>query len=228
MSEYKTIGEEAFEDLKEMVLNTGSWKYYKTKKNMEVSYRKSKNFNGNVFKFKMIIPVPFQTVWDVMKPATSTEAKSWDKSIDSYTVLNILSEELQIARILSHPAVFGTVSAREFVNLFYTKATNDIILNEDHGTLYWIAAKSVVHPKAPITKNFVRGTNYPTGYVMYQLKSDPEKTAIEGYLDTDIGGMLPQRMVEAALPVQQMKYLEGVEVEATKRWQSQETKKVMS
>jgi len=69
----------------------------------------------------------------------------------------------------------------------------------------------------PLSKKYVRGTNYPTGYAITPLKSDESKTLIECYLDTDIGGLLPQKLVEAVLPSQQIKYLQGVEVECKRR-----------
>lgn len=40
---------------------------------------------------------------------------------------------------------------------------------------------------------------------------------MECYLNTDIGGLLPQTLVESALPGQQLKYLEGVIAEVKKR-----------
>lgn len=221
MTDYCDVAEKALIDVTSMATDFESWKIYKSKKGVEISYRKSKNFDGNVFRFKTVIPAPFMIVWNMMRPPTSMEGedKSWDKSIASYKVLKIISDNLQIGRVLSHSAVLGTVSAREFVDVFYTKVTTDIQLDNDHEDISWIIARSVKFPKCPVSKQYVRGTNYPTGYAISPLKSDCNKTKVEVYLDTDIGGMLPQKIVEAALPVQQINYLEGVVQESVKRWQ---------
>jgi len=218
--DYRDLAKTAIEKIKEMAKNKDSWIYYHKKKNVQIWYRKSKNFEGNVFKFRLSMPYPCSVVWDVMKPSKVMEGddRSWDKSISKYQVLKICSDDLQIARILSHPAAFGAVSAREFISLFHTTETNNIKIGEDHGTIKWVVAQGISYEQEfPKSKKYVRGFNYPTGYAITPIKSDESKTLVECYLDTDIGGLLPQKVVEAALPSQQIKYLQGVEVECKRR-----------
>jgi len=81
---------------------------------------------------------------------------------------------------------------------------------------FW-TGKSVKDKQFPFQKSFVRGTNHTCGYAVAESASDKNKTYVECYLNTDIGGLLPQTLVESALPGQQLKYLEGVIAEVKKR-----------
>merc|ERR1739838_400046 len=92
--------------------------------------------------------------------------------------------------------------------MMYTKKTRAVHLHD---------AKSLKGSKFPGIKKYVRGMNYGSGYAVAASKSDPQKTYIEGYLDTDIGGMLPVSIIERALPGQQFDFFEGLVKEAKKR-----------
>lgn len=165
-------------------------------------------------RFKVLVPLPVQMVWDLIRPGST---RKWDKSISSFTVLEKISEDLLIARVLTNSVMLGTVSPREFIDMMYTKKTRAVHLHDDYDEIHWTVAKSLKGSKFPGIKKYVRGMNYGSGYAVAASKSDPQKTYIEGYLDTDIGGMLPVSIIERALPGQQFDFFEGLVKEAKKR-----------
>jgi len=101
----------------------------------------------------------------------------------------------------------GMVSSREFISLFFEKENMNLELNQDYGEINCVFTRSVKLEEYPIQKNPVRAFNHPTGFLVAGSKSDPNKSYVELYVNSDIGGLLPQRLVDAALPGQQISYL---------------------
>jgi len=90
-------------------------------------------------------------------------------------------------------------------------------VEEEYGKVCWIFGTGVDYPKRPLSKGHVRGRNYFGAFAVAENKRDPEKSFLELYVHTDLGGNIPQSLVEKFLPMQQMSYVESVKKEARRR-----------
>jgi len=105
------------------IANEEQWTPMKTKHGIKISYKKSSNFEGNMYRFVTHLDIASKHVYAVMKPpSTTAEKMSWDTSIAHYEKVRSISEDLMVARILTKSALFGVISQREFIDIFYTKS----------------------------------------------------------------------------------------------------------
>jgi len=213
---FRKIATETAEAVMKMATNKDEWIKYKTTKNVEVSYKKSCFFQGNAWKFKTLIEAPFDTVWQLIKPSTATKKADWDKSVSTYSCIRNISDDIIVSRITTNAAVMGAVASREFITLFHTKHDSNPApqIDQDYGKTSWVFARSVEDAAFPVVSSPVRATNYPTGYLVAESISKPESCYVELYVNTDIGGLLPQSLVEIALPGQQIQYLKTIAKQA--------------
>nr|CAB3266638.1 stAR-related lipid transfer protein 5-like [Phallusia mammillata] len=219
MVEYVKMAESLSENALALRGTEQSWKYLKTVGDIKVFTKQSPNFGGTAYKFVAEIDAPKDVVYSMMKPPrTTNERLSWDKSVAHYERLETINESIAIGLILTHPVMGGMISAREFVDLYCFK-TFDTDPHPDYANISWIFAQSVTHHSRPVTKSFVRATNYPAGYAIAQKKSNSSQSYLELFVNTDIGGMIPRYLVESALPSQQASYIQSIRNEVKRRMQ---------
>jgi len=219
MLDYLMVADQVEREAKRLVVDRSSWNLSSSKSGVEVNWKPSPHFNGKLFRFTTKFEIPAKYVYDVMKPpATTKERLDWDKSIAHYERLRSISEDISLVRIYTHPALFGTIASREFVDIFNTKTyeKNDFI--QGFGKSHWIFAKSIEDSSYPLNTKYVRAKNYPLGYGVIEDNVNPNVTHVELYVNTDIGGNLPQTIVEKALPSQQIAYIQTVKKEALRRY----------
>ncbi|GAU98885.1 hypothetical protein RvY_09968 [Ramazzottius varieornatus] len=168
------------------------WKKVKETSDCVVYSRPSEDFKGNLYKSEGNIPASSETVFTFVYPGVEKpRRKEWDTSISSSKVLAKPAPHLDIIRSTTNPVCLGLISAREFVDLVtVTREPNRI----------FTASISVEHPDAPETKGFVRGFNHPNSLFCYAVESKPNETRFVQYVHSDLGGMLPQSLVESAIP----------------------------
>uniref|UniRef100_A0A8B9S596 StAR related lipid transfer domain containing 5 n=1 Tax=Apteryx owenii TaxID=8824 RepID=A0A8B9S596_APTOW len=91
--------------------------------------------------------------------------------------------------VTTTPSAFmRIISPREFVDVVLTKQYED-------GTML-SAATNVEHALCPPRANFVRGFNYPCGCFCIPVPG----TQLLSFFQTDLGGYLPQTVVESFFP----------------------------
>ncbi|CAK8684617.1 unnamed protein product [Clavelina lepadiformis] len=218
MQNYKLKAENLEKDALRLLKVSKDWKYFKSQNGVDMFYKSSPSFNGNMYKFVTEVDAPCDEVYSVMKPPTNSKDRlAWDKSIKSYECLHVANEGIIIGRITTFPVAFGMVSPREFIDVYYFKTYEDDEGNPDYGKVCWIFAESIEYPGYPITKQFVRAANFPAGYSVAENKRNPSKSIMELYVNTDIGGMLPRSIIEAALPSQQVSYIKSIKTEVKRR-----------
>nr|KAF6266892.1 hypothetical protein mPipKuh1_008747 [Pipistrellus kuhlii] len=84
------------------------------------------------------------------------------------------------------------ISPRDFVDLALATVQED-------GTLVSSAA-NLEHPLCPPRPGFVRGLNHPCGCFCEPVPGEPGRTRLVTFFQTDLGGLLPQRVVDGFFP----------------------------
>uniref|UniRef100_A0A674K220 StAR related lipid transfer domain containing 5 n=2 Tax=Terrapene triunguis TaxID=2587831 RepID=A0A674K220_9SAUR len=84
------------------------------------------------------------------------------------------------------------ISPRDFVDVVLIKQYED-------GTIA-SAATNVEHALCPPQPRYVRGFNYPCGCFCIPVPGEPGKTQVLAFFQTDLGGYLPQTVVDSFFP----------------------------
>ncbi|PKU45488.1 transmembrane channel-like protein 3 [Limosa lapponica baueri] len=125
------------------------------------------------------------------KPGTKPTKKKSKNSVDlSMSEPNELT--VSVCRTTTPSAFMRIISPREFVDVVLIKQYED-------GTML-SAATNVEHPLCPPQPNFVRGFNYPCGCFCIPLPGEPNRTQLLSFFQTDLGGYLPQTVVDSFFP----------------------------
>jgi len=219
MLDYSMAADQLEREAKTLIIDRSSWIPLSSKNGVQVNWKPSPHFNGKLFRFTTKFEIPYNFVYDVMKPpATTKERLNWDKSIAHYERVRSINENISIVRLLTHPVLFGTIASREFIDIFNTKSYEQNHLIQDFGKSHWIFAKSIEDSSFPLNTKYVRAKNYPLGYGVIEDNGNRNISHVELYVNTDIGGNIPQTIVEKALPSQQIAYIQTVKKEALRRY----------
>ncbi|XP_009858039.2 stAR-related lipid transfer protein 6-like [Ciona intestinalis] len=215
---FKVQAEKLEKEALEVINNINGWTYLKTVSNIKVYWKSSTYFTGHIYKFVVEVDALYSDVFDVMiPPSCSKEKLKWDKSLKHYEQLRKISEDISVGLIITPTAAMGLISKREFIDLYCCKTYDYQWSNPDYGKTCWIFGNSVDIPDRAITPGCVRGLNYPGGYGVAENKRSPDKCFVELYVHTDVGGMIPRSLVEAALPLQQVSYVTHLVKEVKRR-----------
>lgn len=205
-------------DVLNLVSDKSGWVPVSIKNGVQIALKPSPHFPGNMFKFTCHLDLPCSYLFDVMRPSHTTEERlSWDNSIAHYEKIRPVTNDIFVTRILTKPVLFGAISSREFVDLLAIKTYDDCAHNPDYGKTHWIFGKSVEDLNYPVTAKHVRATSHPLGYGVAEDRLDSNKSYLELFVNTDVGGSLPRTLVERALPSQQLLYIDTVVKEAKRR-----------
>ncbi|NXK46727.1 STAR5 protein, partial [Chauna torquata] len=157
-----------------------------------VSWRPSAEFAGNVYRGEGIVPARPEDVWECIKPVAGGLRTKWDQNVKDFEVVEAVSDTVSVCRTTTPSAFMRIISPREFVDVVLMKQCED-------GTML-SAATNVEHPLCPPQANFVRGFNYPCGCFCIPLPGEPDRTQLLSFFQTDLGGYLPQTVVDSFFP----------------------------
>lgn len=89
--------------------------------------------------------------------------------------------------------------------------------------MLFLTATNVEHPLCPPRPNFVRGLNYPCGCFCIPLPGEPDRTQLLSFFQTDLGGYLPQTVVDSFFPASIAGFYSNLTkaVKQLKAWQDQ-------
>uniref|UniRef100_U3JTL5 StAR related lipid transfer domain containing 5 n=1 Tax=Ficedula albicollis TaxID=59894 RepID=U3JTL5_FICAL len=157
-----------------------------------VSWRPSTEFAGNLYKGEGILPASPHKVWECIKPVAGGLRTKWDQNVKDFEVIEAITDTVSICRTTTPSACMRIISPREFVDVVVMKQYED-------GTML-SAATNVEHPLCPPQPNFVRGFNYPCGCFCIPVPGEPDRTELLTFFQTDLGGYLPQTVVDSFFP----------------------------
>ncbi|NXO92976.1 STAR5 protein, partial [Certhia brachydactyla] len=157
-----------------------------------VSWRPSAEVAGNLYKGEGIVPASPQNVWECIKPVAGGLRTKWDQNVKDFEVIEAITDTVSVCRTTTPSACMRIISPREFVDVVVMKQYED-------GTML-SAATNVEHPLCPPQPNFVRGFNYPCGCFCIPVPGEPDRTELLTFFQTDLGGYLPQTVVDSFFP----------------------------
>ncbi|CAG5115492.1 unnamed protein product [Candidula unifasciata] len=142
---------------------------------------------GKVFRLKAVIDIPPKDLFEEMtfKPE---EQPTWNSSIKSCRVLQVVDDHTDILYIVSGDLAGGVITSRDFVSLRTWGIRDGIYVGSGMG---------VTHPSMPPQKNYVRGENGAGGWVYKPVPGDASRTLFFWYMNTDIKGWFPQKLIDA-------------------------------
>ncbi|XP_010191198.1 PREDICTED: stAR-related lipid transfer protein 5 [Mesitornis unicolor] len=190
--DYVGLAESAAEKMRLYRQDPSGWRVCQSTGEVSVSWRPSAEFAGNVYRAEGVVPADPQEVWECIKPVAGGRRTKWDKTVKDFEVVEAISDTVSVCRTTTPSAFVKIISPREFVDVVLIEQCED-------GTML-SAATNVEHPLCPPQPNFVRGFNYPCGCFCIPIPGEPDRTQLLSFFQTDLGGYLPQTMVDSFFP----------------------------
>ncbi|XP_007895598.1 stAR-related lipid transfer protein 4 [Callorhinchus milii] len=163
------------------------WRIGKKTVDVTVWRKPSEEFGGFLYKTQGIVKETPNRIVDYIRPGP--HRLQWDSLM---TTLDIVEEFQQQGCCMMHYTTAGQlwniISPREFIDFSYTTDYKDGLLS------CGISVESEEKQS-----NFVRGFNHPCGWFCIPLKSNPERSILTGFIQSDLRGMLPQSVVDSAM-----------------------------
>ncbi|XP_022100820.1 stAR-related lipid transfer protein 5-like isoform X2 [Acanthaster planci] len=169
------------------------WKVAKTSKDIRILYKKSAEFDGYVYRAECTLDASPERILKYILPTPKGLRGKWDKNVKESEVIEHINKDLIVARSATHSAAMGLISSRDFLDLIYVKRypTNNMVCTH---------SKSIKRKDCPPRDGFVRGTNYHGGTFCVPVDGESNRTRVVNMVQSDLGGMLPQTLVDSALP----------------------------
>ncbi|XP_060611190.2 stAR-related lipid transfer protein 5 [Anolis sagrei] len=190
--DYQAAATWAAEQLQSYRKDPDGWRSCKRTNEVAISWRPSSEFRGNLYKAEGMIPAKTEDVFKCLRPETGGLREKWDQNVKEVAVIETINENVCITRTTTPSAFMKIISPREFLDVVLTRHHED-------GTIACMATH-VDHPLCPVQPNYVRGLNYPCGCICIPTPGEPNKTQLLSFFQTDLGGNLPQTVVESFFP----------------------------
>lgn len=116
----------------------------------------------------------------------------WDKNVKVFELIQTINDTLSVCRTVTPSAALGIISPRDFVDVILIKQYEDGTISSN--------ATNVEHPGCRPKPHYVRGLNHPCGCFCAPLSGEPRKTQLTTFFQTDLGGYLPQSVVDSFFP----------------------------
>ncbi|ESO84493.1 hypothetical protein LOTGIDRAFT_132177, partial [Lottia gigantea] len=157
---------------------------------------------------KVIIEYNAKDLWyELVHRAPS--APDWNPTILENRILCIVDDNTDVCYSVAAEGGGGLISSRDFVTVRHYGTREGIWLSSG------IAA---THPDMPPQKKYIRGENAPGGWV---FKSSSQNNCIfSWYVNTDLKGWLPQKLVDQALASVLLEYVVHLKKHVVKLKQS--------
>ncbi|GFN75973.1 star-related lipid transfer protein 3 [Plakobranchus ocellatus] len=144
---------------------------------------------GKIFRLKCYIDMPQQELYDYINTKPE-EQSDWNTTVKECRVLQVVDGHTDILYIVSNEQGGGAIQSRDFVTMRNWGQRDGIFLS---------SGMSVKHPDMPPQKSYIRGQNGMGGYVFAVHPEDPDKTLFYWFMNTDIKGWFPQKLIDANL-----------------------------
>ncbi|XP_007115256.1 stAR-related lipid transfer protein 5 isoform X1 [Physeter macrocephalus] len=186
------ISEAVAEKMLQYRRDESGWKICRKGNGVSVSWRPSVEFPGNLYRGEGIVNGTPEQVWDCVKPLAGTLRDKWDENVNSFEIIESITDTQCVSRTTTPSAVMKLISPRDFVDLVLVKTYEDGTVSSN--------ATSVEHLLCPPKPGYVRGFNHPCGCFCGPLPGEPDKTNLITFFQTDLSGYLPQGVVDSFFP----------------------------
>ncbi|XP_070565891.1 stAR-related lipid transfer protein 5-like [Ptychodera flava] len=192
-TDYNGIMDQTIKKLWEYHEDDKDWKHLKTSGDLVIYQKKSDAFDGILYKIERTMNMSPQRNIDLSFDWKFMETA--DKGVKSIELIEHIGgpDNLHILRSVSDSAMFGLISAREFI-------TMPGVRHYPEKSLHVLAHVSVDHPKCPEDKKFVRGVIYPSGRFVYEIAGEPNKCRLVEYGQNDPKLSIPRIILDQAVP----------------------------
>ncbi|XP_053220345.1 stAR-related lipid transfer protein 5 [Podarcis raffonei] len=190
--DYREAASWAAERMQSYRKDCSGWRSCKRTNEVSISWRPSTEFHGNIYKAEGIMPAKPEDVFKCLKPETGGLREKWDPNVKEIEVVEEISEDVSIVRTITPSAFMKIISPREFIDVVLIKRDEDGTITSN--------ATNVEHPLCQLQPSYVRGLNYPCGCFCIPAPGEPCKTQLLTFFQTDLGGNLPQTVVESFFP----------------------------
>ncbi|XP_059976691.1 stAR-related lipid transfer protein 5 isoform X2 [Lagenorhynchus albirostris] len=149
------ISEVVAEKMLQYRRDESGWKICREGNGVSVSWRPSVEFPGNLYRGEGIVNGTPEQVWDCVKPLAGTLRDKWDENVNSFEIIESITDTQCVSRTTTPSAVMKLISPRDFVDLVLVKTYEDGTISSN--------ATSVEHLLCPPKPGYVRGFNHPCG-----------------------------------------------------------------
>ncbi|XP_021355226.1 stAR-related lipid transfer protein 5-like isoform X2 [Mizuhopecten yessoensis] len=187
---YREIGERVADTLQKYNNDTEGWEESKSTTHFKISYRKSTEFQGYLYKGEAVYAAKPKVVFDYVEPLPNGHRAKWDKNMKKIEIIKQMENDLRINRACTNSACMGLISPRDFVDLILIKETDE-----------YLSTNAVsIEGELEEQKKYVRGWNYQCGIIVVKLPSEPNKCKLISLIQPEIKGMVPAKLKDAAIP----------------------------
>ncbi|XP_032068502.1 stAR-related lipid transfer protein 6 [Thamnophis elegans] len=195
--DYKEYAEEVSAKIFSYLHDTEGWKVVKSTKYMNVIAKPSPEFPGLLYRAEVSLEIPPDKLFPFLY--LPEYRGKWDKSLQSYTLVDCIDEDTFIYRSITHSYGFGMVSPRDFVYMLHLKTYDENLMTTN--------SSSVVYPDLPPTPDYIRGTTFSSGYACLPLPENPEHTKLMMIIQVDLGGFLLPSVINSIMPMTLMNFV---------------------
>ncbi|GAB1600081.1 steroidogenic acute regulatory protein-like isoform X1 [Argonauta hians] len=195
---YMQLGKDSWEQVYAFFKSENDWQFQCGKDASEGCVLSKKTPAGTkIFFLQAVLNINPKELWEDMV-YRSEDLPNWNPTVLESKLIKPLSDTCDISYYVAAPGAKGLVKSRDFVVVRkWGKRKN----------LYFSVGMSVNYPDLPPVDKLVRGENYAGGYLMEQIGSDPNKCKFYWLCNTNLKGLLPQKLVDSALGGTQLDYL---------------------
>ncbi|KDR22110.1 steroidogenic acute regulatory protein-like isoform X2 [Zootermopsis nevadensis] len=196
---YRREGQEVLE-VSWRILNSPDWKLEKETPEGDAVYSKKMPLAGKVLKLTGAIDFPPKRLLNELFDKVENHPE-WNPTILETRTVQVIDDHTDINYQVAREVGGGIVSSRDFVNLRHWGMKDGC---------YVSAGVSVKHPSVPPVKQYVRGENGPTCWVMRPVAGDENRCVFQWLLNINLKGWLPHSIVDAALTASMLDYVRCV------------------
>ncbi|XP_067827715.1 stAR-related lipid transfer protein 5 isoform X1 [Heptranchias perlo] len=189
---YRAVADSVAEKLLSYSKDASGWRASKRTNDVCVFWRPSSEYSGNLYKGEGIVKAAPQEVWECLKPVPDGLRVKWDKNVKVFELIETIDDAVSVYRTVTPSAAVGIISPRDFVDVVLIKQYEDGTISSN--------ATNVEHPGCPPKPHYVRGFNHPCGCFCAPIPGEPRKTRLTTFFQTDLGGYLPQSVVDSFFP----------------------------
>ncbi|XP_026565402.1 stAR-related lipid transfer protein 5 [Pseudonaja textilis] len=190
--EYQQAAQWAAQHLESYRKDPSGWSGCKRSNNITISWRPSNVFRGNLYRAEGILAAKPKNVLKCIMPETGGLREKWDDNVTKLAVVESINSNVCVLRTTTPSVLMNMISPREFLDV--------VLVQENEDGSKMTAATNVEHHLSPPQPNYVRGLNFPCGCFLIPVPGDPNKTHLLSFFQTDLGGSLPQKIIESFFP----------------------------
>ncbi|XP_052822493.1 stAR-related lipid transfer protein 3 isoform X2 [Octopus bimaculoides] len=195
---YLKLGKDSWEQVYSLYKSESNWVFQCGKDATEGCVLSKKSNVGNkIFFLQAVLNISAKELWEDLVFRTE-DLPTWNPTIADSKLIKPLSENCDISYYVAAPGAKGLVKSRDFVVVRKWGKRKG---------LYFSTGMSVKFPSIPPVDKCVRGENGAGGYLVEPLSTEPNKCKFYWFCNTNLKGMLPQKLVDSALGGMQLDYL---------------------